>query len=102
MGEQVIQQNDTEHSVEGIMKEVRDYTWTTILSEAISTGVYFIISLMMICGIQCDMRGLMIPYLVIQTLYIILAIVIGVAATVLIFYFNLIMGIVAAAVLLIL
>jgi len=100
--EQVIQQNDTEHSVEGIMKEVRDYTWTTILSEAISTGVYFIISLMMICGIQCDMRGLMIPYLVIQMLYIILAIVIGIAATVLIFYFNLIMGIVAAAVLLIL
>ena len=72
------------------------------MCEAISTGVYFSIALMMICGIQCDMRGLMIPYLVIQMIYIILAIVIGVAATVLIFYFNLIMGIVASAVLLIL
>jgi len=86
----------------GIMEEVREWTWTTILSEAISTGVYFTISLMMICGIQCDMRGLMIPYMVIQMLYIILAIVIGVGVTVMFFYFNLIMGIVAAAVVLIL
>merc|ERR1711994_924824 len=100
--EQVIQNNDTTISIDGIMKEVRDYTWTTIMSEAVSTGVYFVISLMMICGIQCDMRGLMIPYLVIQMLYIILAIVIGVAVTVCFFYFNLIMGIVAAAVVLIL
>merc|ERR1712080_162935 len=99
--EQVIQNNDTTISINGIMKEVRDYTWTTIMSEAISTGVYFIISLMMICGIQCDMRGLMIPYMVIQMLYIILAIVMGVAVTVLFFYYNTIMGIVSAAVVLI-
>jgi len=99
--EQVINHTDTQLR-ETIMKEIRDYTWTAVLCEAISTGVYFSIALMMICGIQCDMRGLMIPYLVIQMIYIILAIVIGVAATVLIFYFNLIMGIVAAAVLLIL
>jgi len=65
--------NDTELR-NSIMIEVRDWTWTAILSEAISTGVYFTISLMMICGIQCDMRGLMIPYMVIQMLYIILAI----------------------------
>ena len=99
--EQVINHTDTQLR-ETIMKEIRDYTWTAVLCEAISTGVYFSIALMMICGIQCDMRGLMIPYLVIQMIYIILAIVIGVAATVLIFYFNLIMGIVASAVLLIL
>lgn len=93
--------NDTKLT-NGIMEEVREYTWTTIMSEAVSTGIYFIISLMMICGIQCDMRGLMIPYLIIQMLYIILAIIIGVAVTVLFFYYYLIMGIVAAAVVLIL
>jgi len=93
--------NDTKMT-NSIMAEVKDYTWETIMSEAVSTGVYFVISLMMICGIQCDMRGLMIPYLVIQMLYIILAIIIGVAVTVCFFYFNLIMGIVAAAVVLIL
>lgn len=93
--------NDTEQT-EGIMTEVQEYTWKTIMSEAVSTGIYFIISLMMICGIQCDMRGLMIPYMVIQMLYIILAIIIGVAVTVLFFYYNLIMGIVSAAVVLIL
>ena len=79
------------------MTEVQEYTWNMIMSEAVSTGIYFIISLMMICGIQCDMRGLMIPYMVIQMLYIILAIVTAVAVTVLLFYYNLIMGIVAAA-----
>lgn len=93
--------NDTEQT-KGIMTEVQEYTWKTIMSEAVSTGIYFIISLMMICGIQCDMRGLMIPYMVIQMLYIILAIIIGVAVTVLFFYYNLIMGIVSAAVVLIL
>ena len=93
--------NDTELT-KAIMTEVQEYTWKTIMSEAISTGIYFIISLMMICGIQCDMRGLMIPYMVIQMLYIILAIVMGVAVTVLFFYYNTIMGIVSAAVVLIL
>ena len=95
--------NGTEPEIrDAIMKEIKEYTWTTILSEAISTGVYFIITLMMICGIQCDLRGLMIPYLVIQMLYIILAIIMGIAVTVVLFYFNLVMGIVAAAVVLIL
>ena len=93
--------NDTELT-KGIMTEVKEYTWQTIMSEAVSTGIYFLISLLMVCGIQCDMRGLMIPYMVIQMLYIILAIVIGVAITVLIFFYNLIMGIVSAAVVLIL
>jgi len=93
--------NDTELT-KGIMTEVKKYTWQTIMSEAVSTGIYFLISLLMVCGIQCDMRGLMIPYMVIQMLYIILAIVIGVAITVLIFFYNLIMGIVSAAVVLIL
>lgn len=93
--------NDTS-LIEGTMEEVRRYTWTSILSEAISTGVYFILSLMMILGIQCDIRGLMIPYLVVQMLYIILAIILGIGATVVFFYYNTIMGIVCAAVVLIL
>lgn len=94
-------QNDTE-KIEGIMVEVKDYYRTSILSEAISTGVYFILSFMMICGIHCDIRGLMIPYLVVQMLYIILAIIIGIGATVVLCYTNTIMGIVCAAVVLIL
>jgi hypothetical protein len=93
--------NDTELK-KGIMSEVKDYPWRTITSEAVSPGVYFIISLIMICGIHYDIRGLMIPYLVIQMLYIILAIVIGVVITIFVFYFNFIMGIVAAALVLIL
>ena len=84
------------------MAEVRAYTWTAVISEACCTGVYLIISLMMICGIQCDMRGLMLPYMIVQMLYIIFGIISGIGITVLFFYFNIIMGIVAAAVILIL
>lgn len=93
--------NDTA-KVEGIMAEVEEYYWPAILSEAISTGIYFILSFMMICGIHCDIRGLMIPYLVVQMLYIILAIIIGIGATVVLCYSETIMGIVCAAVVLIL
>ena len=93
--------NDTE-VIQGIMIDVEKYTWTSILSEAISTGIYFIVSLLMICGIHCDIRGLMIPYLVLQMLYIILATIMGAGATVVFFYYNTIMGIVSAAVVLIL
>lgn len=90
------------HLTEEIMAEIRAYTWTTIISEACCTGVYLIISLMMVCGIQCDMRGLMLPYMIVQMLYITLGIVGGIGITVLFFYFNIIMGIVSAAVILIL
>jgi len=93
--------NDTA-TIDSIMDEVKNYTWTAILSEAISTGLYFILAFMMILGIHCDMRGLMIPYLVVQMLYIILAIVIGVGATIVFFYYKIIMGIVCTAVVLIL
>ena len=86
---------------EDIMKEIHGYTWSTVLGEAISTGVYFLLSLLMIIGIHCDMRGLMIPYMVIQMLYIILGITIGVGVTVLFFFYKIIMGIVCAAVVLI-
>ena len=96
--------NDTDDAElrEQIMAEVRAYTWTAVISEACCTGVYLIISLMMICGIQCDMRGLMLPYMIVQMLYIIFGIISGIGITVLFFYFNIIMGIVAAAVILIL
>lgn len=93
--------NDTT-IIDSMMEEVKNYTWTAILSEAISTGLYFILAFMMILGIHCDMRGLMIPYMVVQMLYIILAIIIGVGATIVFFYYKIIMGIVCAAVVLIL
>jgi len=94
--------NITADTTAKIMAEMRDYTWHAILSEAIATGVYFLLALMMILGIHCDMRGLMIPYLIIQMLYIICAIVMGVGVTVLFFFYKIIMGIVCAAVVLIL
>ena len=98
----VINETDNPHLTEEIMAQVRAYTWTAIISEACCTGVYLIISLMMVCGIQCDMRGLMLPYMIVQMLYIILGITIGIGITVLFFFFNIIMGIVSAAVILIL
>jgi hypothetical protein len=80
-----------------IVPNVEENTWEIILSDTVSTVVYFIVSLMMICGIRCKMRGLMLPYMVVQMLYIILGIVTAVGVTVILFYYNLIMGIVAAA-----
>lgn len=99
--EYVLQNFTSPVQKEEIMKEIRDYTWSTVVGEAISTGIYFLLSLLMIIGIHCDMRGLMIPYMVIQMLYIILGITIGVGITVMFFFYKIIMGIVCAAVVLI-
>ena len=86
-----------EELTKDIVSNVTENTWEIIMGETVSTGVYFIVSLMMFCGIRCKMKGLMIPYMVVQMFYIIVAIGTAVAVTVLLFYYNLIMGIVAAA-----
>ena len=83
-----------------ITSKVRESTWEIILSVTVSSGVYIILSLMMICGIKCKkgkVRVLMIPYMVVQMLFVIFLIVTAVSVTVLLFYYNLIIGIVSAA-----
>ena len=67
---------------EGIMDEVRKYSWYAILGETIASIVYFIFTIMMILGIRQDMKSRMIPHLIFHMLYIILFIIIGLGVTI--------------------
>merc|ERR1712126_511626 len=79
---------------------VEDYLPTALLAELAAPGVYVVISALMVIGVLCDMRGMMIPYLMVQMLFIIVAIVV-LGFTIALFFIEVMMGIVSAAVLLI-
>lgn len=81
---------------------IEEYIWYGVLILEVLAGSYLLFALCMIIGIHCDMRGLMIPYLMYQMLLIILAILLGLVLTIGMFLFqNTLLGVVSVVVLLI-
>ena len=91
----------SEEDINQIKNAITDNLFTVFLTEVVLAGVYAIMALLMIFGIHCDMRGMMIPYMMYQMLLIVISILVGLALTVGLFFHNVIMGIVSAVVLLI-
>jgi len=82
---------------------IEEHIWYGVLILEVLAGSYLLFALCMIFGIHCDMRGLMIPYLMYQMLLIILAILLGLVLTIGMFLFqNTLLGVVSVVVLLIL
>ena len=67
----------------------------------VETGVYALSCILLIMGALCQVRGLMIPYLILQMLVMIVVILVGIALSVFLFFFHVITGAVAAGVVLI-
>ena len=65
-----------------------DYLGTALLVDLIVTGVYALICLLMVIGIHCDMRGMMIPYLMVQMLFIIITIIALLGFTIALFFME--------------
>lgn len=84
-----------------VLDVIEDNVWTSLLSESISTVVYMLFAILMIAGIKCRKRGLMVPYLMYQMLVIIIFLVAGICATVGLFFVSYIMGAIATGVVLI-
>ena len=78
--------NVSSNASQGILDDVQEYIWDIVLGEAIAAGVDFLLALIMILGVCCDMRFLMIPHLIVHMLYIILCIFIGLAVTAIFFF----------------
>jgi len=94
--------NLTEEDIVSFKDEiVEEYLPTALLADLVATGVYVVICALMVIGVLCDMRGMMIPYLMVQMLFIIVAIIVLLGLTVALFFIKVMMGIVMAAVLLI-
>jgi len=83
---------------EEVIKAIRMYAWSTALGEAVSAGLYALVSLLMVIGLQTRKRGLALPYLVVQMLAIIVFILVGIIGTVIFFFLNIITGVVLVVV----
>jgi len=91
----------TDEDIEKFKDIAMDYLGTALLVDLIVTGVYALICLLMVIGIHCGVRGMMIPYLMVQMLFIIITIIALLGFTIALFFMELMMGIVSAAILLI-
>lgn len=82
-----------------VLPTVQQYSWAAFVGFAIHAGIYSICCLLLIIGASCRIRGLMIPYLIIQMFCIIVMVLIMVAVTVALFLMGqLVVGIVATVV----
>jgi len=88
----------TTEAVNDIMSQVRSWLPTIILVCALYAGVTAIFSLLLIIGVSCQVRCLMIPFLILSMLDIILSGTVGIVVVVALFYIQLVYGGVATVV----
>jgi hypothetical protein len=100
--EETLESNNFEKErVDEIVTDVQNYLWPTFLGAGVEAGVYGLCCLLLMIGASCQVRGLMVPYLILQMLAVIILILVGVAVTVGLFMLNVIMGVVAGTVVLV-
>lgn len=100
--EQMLEHHKFERSqIDQILSDIRQYLWPTFLTATVEAGIYGLACLLMIIGASCKVRGLMLPYLILQMVAILILILLGVAVTIGLFLFNVIPGVVAGVVVLI-
>jgi len=100
--EQMLEQNEFQKDqIQEIIGNLKQYLFPTFVGSTIEAGVYGLCCLLMMIGASCKVRGLMLPYLILQLLAVIILIGIGIVITVGLFFMNVIMGVVAGGVVLI-
>jgi len=94
--------NVTESDIEMITDTIiKKNMFTGVMVAEIVCGVYVLLALLMMLGIHCDMRGLMIPHMMYQMLINIVLILVVLGVTVVLFFYKVLLGVVAAVFLLI-
>jgi len=93
--------NYSKVEIEDYKKQIIYYMKPVFLGATVETGVYALSCILLIMGALCQVRGLMIPYLILQMLVMIVVILVGIALSVFLFFFHVITGAVAAGVVLI-
>jgi len=88
----------TKDNKDDIMRQFREWFPTVILVNALYAGITALFSFILVLGVSCKVRCLMIPYLILFTLDIIMSGILGFVIVVALFYFNTIQGVVATAV----
>jgi hypothetical protein len=88
----------TANSYKEVMSKVQFYFPTLVIVATIYAGIMALFSFLMVTGVRCEVRGLMVPFLVLNMVDIILAGTAGVVVVVALFYVNVIPGVVSALV----
>jgi len=88
--------------IKNTVAEVKDKLWPTLLGATAEAGVYGLSCLLLILGAACQVRALMLPYMILQMIVLIVFMLIGIGCTVVAFFFNVIAGAVAGGVVFIL
>lgn len=96
------QHHFNEDEINQIAENIRQYLWPVLVGETCGAGVYALFCILLMVGSMCQVRGLMLPYLIMQMLCIIVLLLVGVGATVALFFFNVITGIVSGVVVIVL
>ena len=78
--------------IKSTVAEVKDKLWPTLLGATAEAGVYGLSCLLMILGAACQVRALMLPYMILQMIVLIVFMLIGIGCTVVAFFFNVIAG----------
>jgi len=81
-----------------ITEFLKEWNYTIFITEIGLTSFYALCTFLLILGVSCKKRWLMIPYLIYQMLIIIVFMAICVVVTVFLFFINLIIGFVCTAV----
>ncbi len=84
-----------------IIRYFNDYQFYVLVAEAVLAVIYMTFAVLMIAGVKCRKRGLMLPYLIMQLLSVLLFVVLGVGLTVGLFFVSYIMGAISTGIFLI-
>jgi len=95
--ENLVDQND----IDMVLANAREYSWHAFLGAAVESGVYALVCLLMMIGASCQVRGLMVPYLILQMVCIISMVCLGTGVTIGLCFINLIVGVIAGVVVLV-
>lgn len=84
--------------IDMIKTNIETYTWPSFLGATVESAVYGLCCLLMMIGVSCQVRGLMVPYLILQMLAIIIMVLSGIAVTVALCFYNAIVAVIAGVV----
>jgi len=88
-------------TIDEVLKNLKEYLWPAFLGSAVESGVYALCCLFMMIGASCQVRGLMVPYLILQMIVFILWILTGAAVTLGLCFVNAIVAVIAGVTVLI-
>lgn len=94
--ENTMEENEIDANTTNMVLDNIDlYSWHAFLGATVESGVYGLCCLLMMIGASCQVRGLMVPYLILNMFVIIIMILVGAGVTIALCFINAIVGVIA-------